>query len=85
MRRRSWDVERLQRPKNLHLVVTPNHASVADQFLSDLREASDEVRDQPATESGEPAMYGALESIQDTANVRDLILNFIDGLTRLEI
>ena len=84
MRKRSWDIERLQRPKNLHLVVTPNHAGVADQFLSDLREASDEVRDQPATESGEPAIYGALETVEDTSNVNDLILNFIDGLTRVE-
>ena len=31
-----------------------------------------------------PAIYGALESIEDTENMRDLILNFIDGLTRLE-
>ena len=84
MRKRSWDIERLQRPKNLHLVVTPNHAAVAGQFLDDLRESSDEVRDQPATESGEPAIYGALESIEDTENVRDLILNFIDGLTRMD-
>ena len=84
MRRREWDVERLQRPKNLHLFVTPNHESVADQFLIDLREASEEVRDQPATESGEPAMYGALASLDDTSNVREVILNFIDGLTRLE-
>ena len=84
MRKRGWDVERLQRPKNLHLVVTPNHESVAGQFLIDLREASDEVRDQPATESGEPAIYGALETVADTSNVNDLILNFIDGLTRVE-
>ncbi len=84
MRKRSWDIERLQRPKNLHLVVTPNHATVADQFLTDLREASDEVRDQPATESGGPAMYGALESLEDSSNINQLILNFIDGLTRLD-
>ena len=57
---------------------------MADQFLSDLREASDEVRDQPATESGEPAIYGALETVEDTSNLNDLILNFIDGLTRVE-
>ncbi len=84
MHERSWDLERLQRPKNLHLVITPNHAGVADQFLADLREASDEVRDQPATESGEPAIYGALETVADTTNLNDLILGFIDGLTRVK-
>ncbi|MCH8162188.1 MAG: aspartate aminotransferase family protein, partial [Chloroflexi bacterium] len=62
----------------------PNHAGVADQFLTDLREASDEVRDQPATESGEPAIYGALDTVDDDQPVNDLILNFIDSLTRVE-
>ena len=62
----------------------PTTAGVADQFLSDLRAASDEVRNQPATESGEPAIYGALESVEDTSNVNDLILGFIDSLTRVE-
>ena len=31
-----------------------------------------------------PAIYGALESVEDTSNVDQLILNFIDSLTRVE-
>jgi len=84
MRKRGWDIERLQRPKNLHLVVTPNHAKVVDQFLADLRACADEVRDRPATESGEPALYGAIDSVDDDQPVNELILGFIDSLTRVE-
>ena len=37
-----------------------------------------------AAVAANPAIYGALESIEDTENVRDLILNFIDSLTRMD-
>ena len=37
-----------------------------------------------AAVAANPAIYDALESIEDTENVRDLILNFIDSLTRVE-
>ena len=85
-RRETFDryIERLQRPKNLHLVVTPNHAKVVDQFLADLRECADAVRDQPATESGEPALYGAIDSVADDQPINELVLGFIDSLTRVD-
>ena len=73
--------------------LTSSSATSASQRAAD---ASQQIRrickvnevhptaDQPATESGEPAIYGALESVEDTSNVNDLILNFIDSLTRVE-
>ena len=42
-----WHVDRLQRPEGLHAMVTPAHESVADQNLSDLREALERVRQIP--------------------------------------
>lgn len=36
---RGWHLDRNQLPDALHLMVTPNHASVADRFLEDLRDA----------------------------------------------
>ena len=84
MTARGWELERLQKPKNLHLVITPNHDQAADQLLADLREACDEVRDIGPATSGEAAIYGALETIDDRSSVHKVILDFIDGLTRLE-
>jgi len=84
MRTRGWDLERLQKPKNLHLVITPNHEQAADQLLADLREACDEVRDIGPASSGEAAVYGALETLDDRTSVHKVILDFIDGMTRLD-
>jgi sphinganine-1-phosphate aldolase len=36
---RGWHLDRQQNPAALHLMVTPNHAKVVDQFLADLRDA----------------------------------------------
>jgi sphinganine-1-phosphate aldolase len=36
---RGWYLDRQQNPAALHIMVTPNHAKVVDQFLSDLRDA----------------------------------------------
>jgi glutamate/tyrosine decarboxylase-like PLP-dependent enzyme len=36
---RGWHLDRQHGPEALHLMVSPEHAAVADQFLADLREA----------------------------------------------
>jgi hypothetical protein len=40
---RGWYLDRQHLPASLHLTVTPAHAAVADQFLSDLAEAVGEA------------------------------------------
>ena len=84
MGNRGWDLERLQKPKNLHLVVTRAHKEAAKHLLADLREAADEVRDTGPASSGAAAVYGALEALPDRGSVHKVILDFVDGMTRLE-
>jgi sphinganine-1-phosphate aldolase len=36
---RGWHLDRQTNPAALHMMVTPNHAKIVDQFLSDLRDA----------------------------------------------
>jgi glutamate/tyrosine decarboxylase-like PLP-dependent enzyme len=36
---KGWHLDRQVNPAALHMMVTPNHAKIADQFLADLREA----------------------------------------------
>jgi glutamate/tyrosine decarboxylase-like PLP-dependent enzyme len=38
---KGWHLDRQRKPDALHLMVTPNHARVVDQFLSDLRDAAE--------------------------------------------
>jgi hypothetical protein len=44
MGQRGWSLDRQQFPSSLHVTVTPAHATVADQFLADLRDAVEQVK-----------------------------------------
>lgn len=81
---RGWNVERLQKPPNLHLVVTPAHKDAVAPFLSDLREAADEARAKGPTPSGSAAMYGMLNTLPDRSRVHTVILDFVEGMTRTD-
>ena len=81
---RGWNLERLQKPPNLHLVVTPAHKDAAKPFLTDLRDSAQEVSSKEPGSGGTAAMYGALEALPDREGVHKVILDFVDGMTRLE-
>lgn len=38
---KGWHLDRQVNPTALHMMVTPNHAKIADKFLADLREAAE--------------------------------------------
>ncbi len=64
MEDKGWHVDRLQRPEGLHAMVTPAHEAVADQYLSDLREAVGRVRANPGLSSrGNAALYGMMAHV----------------------
>ena len=64
MEDKGWHVDRLQRPEGLHAMVTPAHEAVADQYLSDLREAVEKVRINPGLSSrGNAALYGMMAHV----------------------
>jgi len=82
MEARGWNLEFLQKPPNLHLVVTPAHRDAVAPFLADLREAADEVSSKKPTPSGTAAMYGVLSTLPDRTRVHTVILDFIEGMTQ---
>ncbi|MFH1808088.1 MAG: aspartate aminotransferase family protein [Pseudomonadota bacterium] len=64
MDRRGWNIDRLQKPEALHVMLTPLHATVVDTWLADLREAVSLVRGHPElAETGSAAMYGMVSKI----------------------
>ncbi len=83
---RGWHLDRQQRPPCLHLMVTPAHAPVADEFLKDLREAALAVAGTEEEDGvqGLAAMYGALGSLPDRGLVRDVIIGILEDWTRPE-
>lgn len=80
MRARGWFLDRLQLPAAVQVIVTPAHEHVVDAFLADLRAVTAEVREGGLPAVADGAIYGALTSIPDRGLVRDLVLDWMDGL-----
>jgi len=79
-----WRPDRQQNPASLHVMITPAHAAVADQFLSDLREAAGRVAGGEVQAGGGAAVYGALDKMQERGPIKDLIVTALDGITQAE-
>lgn len=80
MEARGWKLDRQQRPPALHMMITPAHEKLVDQFLSDLREATLGLEQGTLTPEGSAAMYGMLGSMEARDQVEQFILQFMDGL-----
>jgi len=82
---RGWRLDRQQRPACLHMMVTPAHEKVADNFLSDLRECVLALKgDCSPAPNGSAAMYGMMGTLPDRGLVEELVLNYMDELLSTE-
>jgi len=59
---RGWTLDRLQRPDSIHLVVTPAHAPIVDEFLADLRAASERAARELGWEPHRPTILEELSA-----------------------
>ncbi len=82
--RLGWHPDRQQMPPSLHLMVTPAHADIVEPFLADLRKAAAGVASGAPAPGGSAAMYGMLGTVADRSIVRNVIMDFIGGLTKVE-
>jgi len=84
---RGWRLDRQQRPASLHLTITPAHVEVVDQFLDDLRQATEAVsrghaETQDPGSGGRPAaMYGISGDLAGRGDPREEIMDLMDQLT----
>lgn len=78
---KGWNLNILQHPGSIHLAVTVVHTreGVADRFITDVRESTEEILKNPkAATTGVGAMYGSAQSIPDGSILADIAKGFID-------
>lgn len=81
MQARGWFLDRQQMPPALHLMVTPPHAAIADDFLHDLAATAAQVAAAGAgAPQGAAAIYGMMATLPDRTMAHTLLLNLMDDL-----
>ncbi|XP_042506262.1 sphingosine-1-phosphate lyase [Macadamia integrifolia] len=80
MSSRGWHLNALQRPNSIHICVTLQHVPVVEDFLRDLRESVQTVKENPGPIKGGLApIYGAAGKMPDRGMVGELLLDFMDS------
>ena len=80
MSERRWSLNGLHHPPAVHICTTLRHTQpgVAQQFLSDLRAAIDEVKAEPAKEGGMAPLYGMAATLPEREAVSDFLKFYMD-------
>lgn len=78
-----WHMDRQQLPDSLHFMVTPAHAHVVEEFITDLERAVRYVEENQAevVQQGSAPMYGMVGSLPDRSVAKEFLLDIMDGLT----
>ncbi|MDX2422344.1 MAG: aspartate aminotransferase family protein, partial [Amphritea sp.] len=82
---KGWRVNRQNHPRSLHMIATPNHVQVVEEFLADLREALENERRQPSEHQGKRGalLYGGTANIGDSSDLVETALSKLDELYRI--
>lgn len=84
MEEKGWHIDRIQRPDALHAMVTAPHEKVVDDYLKDLREGVEYVRQHPElADSGQAATYGLVSHLPLRGMVRKQVLDIFANSYKL--
>ena len=80
MTEKGWNLNGLHKPVCIHICVTLQHTrkNVAEQFLSDIKNAVAYVKENPSDSGGMAPMYGMAASLPFRGMVRDLLKKYMD-------
>lgn len=84
MEEKGWHIDRLQRPDALHTMVTAPHENVVDEFIADLKDAVQTVREHPElAQEGQAATYGMISHIPFRGMVRKQVIDIFANSYKL--
>ncbi len=75
---KGWFLDKMQKPQALHCLVNPIHAHYVDEFISALKQAISEVKENPSkSNQGEAAMYGMMATFKEKDKLEDVIVGYL--------
>jgi glutamate/tyrosine decarboxylase-like PLP-dependent enzyme len=80
---KGWRLDRQKNPDCLHVIVTPNHGQAVKPFLSDLREAAEQVRRKSLGDRQEQQcamLYGVTADVPADADLQSYLFAHMDNL-----
>ncbi len=81
MAEKGWSVDRQQNPACIHCTVNANNRAVIENYLQDLREATEYVRQHPELKKeGEAAMYGMMAKVPVRGLVKQSVLKVMEAM-----
>ncbi len=81
MEARGWQIDRLQRPEGLHVMVVPGHSKITDEYLADLAESVEFVRSNPKLATkGNAAMYGMIANLPFRGMIKKEVMKMMEDL-----
>lgn len=80
-----WRINRKNQPDSLHMITTPNHASVVDEFLADLGKALKAEHKYPRQDGARRSaiLYGGTEDIGAAQDAQELALSRLESFYSL--
>ena len=79
MEKHGWYMDKQQKPEALHMMVTPAHTSIIDQFLRQIGEALRTVQAHPELSGeGTAALYGMMAHIPDRSQITGFLYQYMD-------
>ncbi|MCF7825763.1 MAG: aspartate aminotransferase family protein [Candidatus Marinimicrobia bacterium] len=81
MEARGWQIDRLQRPEGLHVMVVPEHAKITDEYISDLTASVELVKSNPKLAAkGNAAMYGMIANLPFRGMIKKEVMKMMKGM-----
>jgi glutamate/tyrosine decarboxylase-like PLP-dependent enzyme len=79
---KGWRLDRQKSPDCLHMIVTPNHGQAVEPFLSDLREAAEQVRRKPLSDRKKQhaMLYGVTADVPADVDLQGYLFGYMDNL-----
>lgn len=81
LQEKGWYVDRQQTPESVHLTLSPVHAEHIKDYVLDLREAVQKVKEHPElNKSGQAAMYGMMARIPFRGMIKSSVMAIMEKM-----